>query len=374
MSAAPGWYPDPERQGRQRFWDGQAWTDQSRPWQSPRAETPPPRSDTPSTAPRRRATQTAGPLPAITQSPAQPERALTSATMDLTPKQKTRPGRSEQVRWTVVDLMAMVPLLAGALAVIMPVAYALYTWRPPAALIPFLLWLAAASLWVVPAVQTWALSQLACRQPNKEEWGRLEEPWRRAYTRAGVHGYQLMLLDSSNLNACTTIGRVVAVTTTAVTLPGDRLEAVLAHELAHTSGWHRGLEYVNAVLMLPIRTLWWLLRVLWAPVRPMWRRAVAWHRPIGFLLTFLLVAAAALVSVVVGAPAAVAWGCARLSRLVRSSTEAYADATVVRSGYGPYLLAALEEHLDRSSRPEEAIPLPPSLVRRATALRLTLDP
>ncbi|TDC75319.1 DUF2510 domain-containing protein, partial [Actinomadura sp. 7K507] len=32
MSTPSGWYPDPEWMGRERYWDGQTWTDQSRPY------------------------------------------------------------------------------------------------------------------------------------------------------------------------------------------------------------------------------------------------------------------------------------------------------------------------------------------------------
>jgi hypothetical protein len=37
-----GWYPDPEFQGEQRFWDGSAWTDNRQPIPAPAAPPPPP--------------------------------------------------------------------------------------------------------------------------------------------------------------------------------------------------------------------------------------------------------------------------------------------------------------------------------------------
>ncbi|MFG6277916.1 DUF2510 domain-containing protein [Microbacterium sp. 5K110] len=37
MSAPAGWYPDPERQGLQRHWNGEAWTNDRRATPSPRA-------------------------------------------------------------------------------------------------------------------------------------------------------------------------------------------------------------------------------------------------------------------------------------------------------------------------------------------------
>jgi Protein of unknown function (DUF2510) len=46
----PGWYPDPERQGTQRYWDGATWTDQLAPLPA-EAPSPPVASRTSSSSP-----------------------------------------------------------------------------------------------------------------------------------------------------------------------------------------------------------------------------------------------------------------------------------------------------------------------------------
>lgn len=39
----PGWYPDPEGEPKERYWDGRGWTDRTRPMViSIRPRTPPP--------------------------------------------------------------------------------------------------------------------------------------------------------------------------------------------------------------------------------------------------------------------------------------------------------------------------------------------
>ncbi|MDQ1246589.1 MAG: hypothetical protein QG597_957 [Actinomycetota bacterium] len=40
-AAAPGWYPDPQHHGTQRYWNGESWTAQTAPLAPPQA-TPPP--------------------------------------------------------------------------------------------------------------------------------------------------------------------------------------------------------------------------------------------------------------------------------------------------------------------------------------------
>jgi Zn-dependent protease with chaperone function len=140
-------------------------------------------------------------------------------------------------------------------------------------------------------------------------------------------------------------------------LPPDQMEAVLAHELSHHVGLHAAPVRCHTLLTLPIRTLWWLLAHVWKPVRRMWRVAVRWHTPFGFLVTFLLatVAAVFVASVI---PAGIAFVGAALSRFSIERSEFLADEAVADLGLGPQLLAALETAIeaghadaDRTSRP-----------------------
>lgn len=204
------------------------------------------------------------------------------------------------------------------------------------------------------------------REPGGDERARLEQPWRDVQRRAGAGAYRVVVTDSGELNACTPFGRTVAVTSdSARSLPPLRLEAVLAHELGHVLGWRAGAAFVRAQVALPSRALTWALRTPWSPIVPMWKRAVQWHRPIGFLAVFLLTIVATVVTVVVVVPAAVACGVATVARLLRS--EARADAFAARTGLGAELLAAVEHRIERGA---QGMPLP--LVRRAQALRRRL--
>jgi hypothetical protein len=114
---------------------------------------------------------------------------------------------------------------------------------------------------------------------------------------------------------------------------------------------------------------------VWRPVSPMWRRAVAWHRPIGFLMTFALALFATAVTVVAALPAAIAFGGAGLARLSSGHAEFQADSAAVRLGLGPQLLRVLEDFIetgpgrDGLSRAERLLALPPMDVRRAQRLR-----
>jgi Zn-dependent protease with chaperone function len=284
---------------------------------------------------------------------------------------------------SLVSAVTLVPILVGTAAIVVPAAYGLHRLWPTWGVVAlFVLWWAPTPLYVMSAPQNLiARAFFGCREPTGTERRRLEGPWRALLQRAGVPGrrYRLMATDSDELNACTTFPRTVVVTSyAAASLPHAELEAVLGHELGHRLGGRSALAYVRVQLMLPGRALWWLLGEVWLPVAPMWRRAVAWHRPIGFLLTFLIAIAATAVTLVVGPPAVLAAGGVALARLSSGRAEFQADWAAVRLGLGPQLLHVLERLIESErgraapSRSERLFAMAPLLVRRAQRIRRSL--
>jgi Zn-dependent protease with chaperone function len=279
----------------------------------------------------------------------------------------------------VVALAALVPAAAGALTIVAPIAYGLNLALPIwGALIPFVVW-AAGAVAMSRSQEAMFRAASGYRDPTSDELRRLKEPARRALRRVGVSAshVRLMIVKSEELNAPPTTGRTVVVTSHAAgSLPADRMEAVLTHELSHHLGLHALPVFCYAQLMLPIRALWWLLKRIWMPVRRMWRVAVAWHTPFGFLVTFLLAILAAVVIAVSAVPAAIAFVGAALSRFSTDRTEFHADATVVGVGLGAPLLAAVEAAIEAgrpgADRPRPLSAVPPLLVRRAQRLRRLL--
>jgi Zn-dependent protease with chaperone function len=270
----------------------------------------------------------------------------------------------------------LIPVLVGALTIVVPIAYGLnLVWPMWGVGVPFVVWAAGAVL------ATWPRERIqrfwyGYRDPTIEELRRIKEPVRRALHRTSVSAgrVRLVIADAQELNAPATAGRAVVITSyTASSLPSDRLEAVLVHELTHHVGVHAVPVFCHAQLMLPIRALWWLLARIWRPVRRMWRVALAWHTPFGFLVTFLLAVVAAVVIVISAVPACVAFLGAALSRVSTDRTEFQVDAAVAGFGLGPQLLAALETaievgHVD-TDRVGHLLALPSLAVRRAQRLR-----
>ena len=205
------------------------------------------------------------------------------------------------------------------------------------------------------------------REPTQDERARLEQPWRDVQRRMGADAYRLVVTDADELNACPPFGRAVAVTSgSAASLPPVQLAAVLGHELGHVLGRGAGPAFARAQVTVSSRALLWAIRKPWSPVAAAWKRAVEWHRPIGFVLVLVLGLVAAAVSVVVAVPAGVGGVAALGARLTGGRAEARADGAAARAGLGAELLAAVEHRIDQA----EGLPLP--LVRRAQRLRRRL--
>jgi Zn-dependent protease with chaperone function len=277
---------------------------------------------------------------------------------------------------SVLALVTLIPAAVGALVIVAPMAYGLnLVWPVWGAAVPFVVWIAGAvpASWPQETIQrVW----YGYREPTAEEHRRLGEPSRRALHRLGVTAgrYRLKIIKSDEPNASATTGRTVVITSYAAgSLPPEQAEAILVHELIHHIGPHALPVFCYAQLTLPIRTLWWLLIRIWRPVRRMWRVAVRWHTPFGFLVTFVLAVAVAVIFAVSAIPAGVAIIGVSLSRFSTDRTEFQADAAVVGVGLGPQLLAALETaieagHVD-TDRAGRLLALPPLAVRRAQRLR-----
>ncbi|GLW61798.1 hypothetical protein Arub01_00420 [Actinomadura rubrobrunea] len=366
MSAPPGWYPDPQWMGRERYWDGQGWTDQSRPWTG-KAKAMTEHVTVPARRlPSRKALARGRP-------DRSPQRTATAPSR--TPHQPTpaAPAAPHRTWWpTTVTVLAALSLLASELAIVGPLAYVAHrAWPVWGAAVPFAAWCALALLTFLPPARNLAARACGCRPATGPERARLDWTWRQVVRRAGLRSYPLMVADSEELNACTPVPGIVAVTThSAGSLSTAHLQAVLAHELGHKRGPQALPAFVTAHLAVPSRALRWTLRALWSPIVPLWKRAVAWHRPIGFLMVFLLAAVATAVTVAAALPAAAAYAAAALTRLAAPHLEAQADAFAARLGLGPDLLAAIEDHIESRHQASGSLPLP--LVQRAHHLRRVL--
>jgi Zn-dependent protease with chaperone function len=391
VSAPPGWYPDPQWMGRERYWDGQTWTEQSRVWEGRSS------SETPQTAPLSTSRTAQPTLDSVSRGlapstippdlvPAQPAPSgggIVGATnSEASPRlasPRRKQGHGSGAFKVVATLLALVPVVACEAAVLAPIAYGLHlAWPVWGAVALFVAWWSLALLLSASAPQRMLMRLLyGGRVPTRDEQARLQGPWDEVLQHLGrLNGrLSLMVVDSAGLNACTPVGRIIPVTANAAnSLPTDQLRAALAHELGHKIGWRTVPAFVHTQLRTPSRSLWWLLRTLWSPVGPMWRRAVAWHRPIGFVLVFLLVVIATAVTVVTALPAVAAYGASAATRLSARQTEARADELVVLLGLGNELLAAVEHHIDNghSADAEAPSPLPAHLVQRAQHLRRIL--
>ncbi|MCX5186574.1 M48 family metalloprotease [Streptomyces sp. NBC_00268] len=127
-----------------------------------------------------------------------------------------------------------------------------------------LAWLASGALvFHRPTELAFARHVMKLRVPLAEERARLEPIWREVTARAGIeaHSYELMVENSTDLNAVAAAGHVVGVTTYALNeIPSSNLAAVLAHELGHHTGGHAWTGLLGYWYSLPGRIAWAFMR------------------------------------------------------------------------------------------------------------------
>lgn len=161
-------------------------------------------------------------------------------------------------------LLIHVPGLVVSLAVVATVATA--TLGPVGAWLVVLLWLASgAFVFHRPTELAFARRVLKLRTPLADERARLEPVWREVTARAGIEAdsYELMVENSTELNASAVAGHVVSVTTYALNeIPSSNLAAVLAHELGHHTGGHAWAGLLGYWYSLPGRVAWALTKGL----------------------------------------------------------------------------------------------------------------
>jgi STE24 endopeptidase len=227
-------------------------------------------------------------------------------------------------------------------------------------------WTASAVLVVARPVEA-GLARLlyrSLRRPRPAELARIAPALERVCRRAGVDPgrYLLRVEDKRQVNAFALGGHLLAVTRTALELPDDLLEAVLAHELGH----HRHLHPLAIILgwwyLLPFEAGDRLVRAIRRITRWLARSfgrlsdrtgGVAGGRgPEGalgmlvllVLLAVLVVAGTVLVVVlgVVWLPLALLVQLARvLSAALSRAGEKAADRHAAELGYGPALIQVL---------------------------------
>ncbi|MFG2313619.1 M48 family metalloprotease [Streptomyces tendae] len=187
----------------------------------------------------------------------------------------------------VGQLATQIPGFLVSLVVV--AAFSLTTFGPVMGPVFLLVWLASGALvFHRPTELLFARRVLKLRAPLAEERARLEPIWREVTARAGIEGdtYELMIENSTDLNASAAAGHIVGVTTYALNrIPSSNLAAVLAHELGHHTGGHAWAGLLGYWYSLPGR-------IAWAVARAFARAALAVSRVFsvvatGFLYLFL---------------------------------------------------------------------------------------
>lgn len=184
------------------------------------------------------------------------------------------------------------------------------------------------------------------RPPGAHDAGRLGSLLGRAGRRAGIDWRRLIVRvkDDSTANAGAGAGHLLFVTTAALDLPDDELEAILAHELGHHRGLHPVMTAVIWWLSLPGTVLAAVYRELRRTVGALGQRLGTLGRVIAVPLLVLLIVWQIVVMWIWWVGDVLAMRAARISELE-------ADTAAARWGYAATLAAAYERLAGAEAEP-----------------------
>ncbi|MFF9883707.1 MULTISPECIES: M48 family metalloprotease [Streptomyces] len=255
-------------------------------------------------------------------------------------------------------LVLYVPHALASLAVVFAASYIVDVLSGPPWWVPVGCWTVSGALvFHRPCERILARRVFGLRHPAPQEAETLRAVWREVAVRAGIDGsaYDLWVEDSHDINAMTTAGHIVGVTSHALrALTPARLAGVLAHELGHHARGHTWASLLAFWYALPGRLVWRLLRRLATRVERLPTGAAILT---GGLLCVALVALATATYGLIFLPLATPYLAAAVSR----RSELRADAHAAGLGFETELVAVLSEEHEWADRRQPARAKPGTL-------------
>ncbi len=170
-----------------------------------------------------------------------------------------RPGRRFSSRALFLLVFVIPESLATAIAYwIVASIFGAKDPFSPLAIAAIAVWPLGGLLFLVRPVEAYfARPMLGLRPPSDAERAALDRCFAEVASRANERPpqYMLRVQESDDLNAVAVGGHLIGVTTRALSLPEERLQAVLAHELGHQDGAHSIALAINWWTTLPWRTM-----------------------------------------------------------------------------------------------------------------------
>ncbi|MFD4675909.1 M48 family metalloprotease [Lentzea sp. NPDC058450] len=274
----------------------------------------------------------------------------------------------------LTELLLGVPTVLSSLLIIALIGRAVTPqalWLLPA------VWFASGAVVFVPAVDK-VLAVLAhrLRKPTRTESAVLEPILNEVCGAAGVEPrrYWLRVQNSKEINAMAVGGHVVGVSTAAMQLPPDQLEAVLAHELGHHLAGHTKISLLRWWYELPARITIGAVLMVGLGIY------VAGHKlgtPTARVVSVVLVLALAVAAIAMSPWVLLVPVIAPLMALQSRRAELHADRVAAEMGYGPLLLEVLQRwvrqghdlHRARAGLRARMLASHPSCAQRISRLR-----